>query len=77
MCAERFYWRCHRRIISDYLKAKGHQITHIIDKGQTREHELTAFAKIEDGRLTYPKQLLRPATTINKTKRTEEKTCGH
>jgi uncharacterized protein (DUF488 family) len=67
MCAERFYWRCHRRIISDYLKTKGHQITHIIDKEQTREHELTSFAKIENGKLTYPKQPLKPTTTIHKT----------
>jgi uncharacterized protein (DUF488 family) len=77
MCAERFYWRCHRRIISDYLKVKGHQVMHVIDKGQTREHELTRFAKIEDGRLAYPKQPLKPATTINKTKKTKAKNRGH
>ncbi len=54
MCAEKFYWRCHRRIISDYLKALGHQITHIIEKGKTRDHELPDFAEVEDGKLTYP-----------------------
>jgi len=56
MCAERFYWRCHRRIISDCLKIQGHQITHIVDKGKTREHHLTNFAQARNGRLTYPKQ---------------------
>jgi len=54
MCAEKFYWRCHRRIISDYLVAKGHQVTHIIDHGESRRHKLTRFAKIVGGRLTYP-----------------------
>jgi len=56
MCAEKFYWRCHRRIISDYLVAKGHQVTHIIDRQETRKHRLTRFARIVNGRLTYPKE---------------------
>jgi len=55
MCSERFYWRCHRRIISDYLVAKGHQVTHIIDEKETRKHRLTRFARVVNGRLTYPK----------------------
>ena len=55
MCAERFYWRCHRRIISDYLVARGHQVTHIIDRKEARKHRLTRFARIVNGRLTYPK----------------------
>ena len=54
MCAEKFYWRCHRRIISDYLVAMGHQVTHIIDRRETRRHRLTRFARVADGRLTYP-----------------------
>ncbi|MEM2959730.1 MAG: DUF488 domain-containing protein [Candidatus Jordarchaeaceae archaeon] len=54
MCAEKFYWSCHRRIISDYLKALGHTVTHIIDKEEVREHVLTSFAEIKDGKLTYP-----------------------
>jgi len=55
MCAEKFYWRCHRRIISDYLAAKGHQVTHIIDKQKRRRHKLTRFARVMNGRLVYPK----------------------
>lgn len=63
MCAEKFYWRCHRRIISDYLKARGHQVTHIIEKGKTGEHELPSFAQVKNGKLTYPpKASLRPLT---------------
>lgn len=54
MCAEKFYWRCHRRIISDYLTAQGYQITHIIEKGKTREHKIADFAQVKNGKLTYP-----------------------
>jgi len=54
MCAEQLYWRCHRRIISDYLKVKGHTVTHILSAGKTQEHELTSFAKVVDGELRYP-----------------------
>lgn len=62
MCAEKFYWNCHRRIISDYLVARGHQVTHIMEKGKVVEHELTSFANIKDGELTYPptQQTLNP-----------------
>ncbi|MEM2082254.1 MAG: DUF488 domain-containing protein [Candidatus Bathyarchaeia archaeon] len=54
MCAERLHWRCHRSILSDYLMAKGHSLTHIIDKGEARDHELTRFAKVANGELSYP-----------------------
>ncbi len=53
MCAEQLYWRCHRRIISDYLNMKGHRVTHI-SKGKTEEHRLTSFAKTVDRELRYP-----------------------
>ena len=54
MCAEKFYWKCHRRIISDYLLSKGHRVIHIIDRGEARKHRLTRFARIVNGELTYP-----------------------
>ncbi|MBO3755072.1 MAG: DUF488 domain-containing protein [Candidatus Brockarchaeota archaeon] len=54
MCAERRYWRCHRRIISDYLTVKGHVVIHIVDKGRLEPHKLTSFARIVNGELRYP-----------------------
>ncbi|HID11767.1 MAG TPA: DUF488 domain-containing protein [Candidatus Latescibacteria bacterium] len=54
MCAERFWWRCHRRLISDYLVAKGHKVIHIVDETKAVEHKLPAFAEVSDGRLRYP-----------------------
>jgi len=54
MCAERYHRSCHRQIISDYLTVKGHQVSHIVDKGKTEEHELTRFAKVTNDELRYP-----------------------
>ena len=56
MCAEKFYWRCHRRLISDYLLSRGHKVWHIIESGKLRKHELTHFAQVKDSILTYPPQ---------------------
>jgi uncharacterized protein (DUF488 family) len=53
MCAEAVYWRCHRCMISDFLKSKGVQVTHILDERHTKEHEYTQCTKIINGELTY------------------------
>ena len=53
MCAEALWWRCHRALISDYLKAAGVKVTHIIDVAKTQEHPYTSAARISDGKLTY------------------------
>lgn len=54
MCAEKHYWRCHRRIISDHLAAWGIEVVHIVERGKTRRHRFTSFAVVEDGAPTYP-----------------------
>src|SRR5262249_19806852 len=54
MCAESVYWRCHRRLVSDFLFAHGVAVQHIFPSGESRVHELTPGAKIEAGKLTYP-----------------------
>jgi uncharacterized protein (DUF488 family) len=53
MCAEALWWRCHRSLISDYLKASGHTVIHIIDETKTEEHPFTSAARIIDGHLSY------------------------
>ena len=53
MCAEAVYWRCHRSMISDYLKSNGLHVTHILDETHSRQHEYTQCAKVVDGKLTY------------------------
>ena len=53
MCAERVYFRCHRMLVSDYLKAHGHEVLHIDNEKPARPHKLTAEARLIDGRLIY------------------------
>ena len=53
MCAEAVWWRCHRSLISDYLKAEGHEVVHILDEKKTEEHPFTSAARIVEGKLSY------------------------
>jgi uncharacterized protein (DUF488 family) len=53
MCAEAVWWRCHRSLISDWLKAEGHEVIHILDERKTDEHPYTSAARVIDGRLSY------------------------
>jgi uncharacterized protein (DUF488 family) len=53
MCAEALWWRCHRSMISDYLKADGIEVIHILDDKHTQLHPYTAAARIVEGRLSY------------------------
>lgn len=55
MCAEALWWRCHRRIITDYLLARGWHVKHIMANGKTQEAELNENAVIhKNGTITYP-----------------------
>jgi uncharacterized protein (DUF488 family) len=53
MCAEAVWWRCHRSLISDLLKAWGWTVIHILDAKNTQEHPFTSAARLVDGRLRY------------------------
>jgi uncharacterized protein (DUF488 family) len=53
MCAEAVWWRCHRALISDYLKARGIEVIHIVDSNKTEPHPFTSAARIVDGALSY------------------------
>ncbi|WP_233842669.1 DUF488 domain-containing protein [Dyella sp. 2HG41-7] len=55
MCAETLWWRCHRRIIADYLLAEGQQVFHLMSPGSIEPAKLTVAAHRTDGEtLTYP-----------------------
>ena len=54
MCAEAVYWRCHRRLVSDYLLANNVTVQHIFPNGKVRPHKLTEGGKVEQGKVTYP-----------------------
>ena len=54
MCAEAVPWRCHRSLIADALLSLHHEeVRHIISETSVPNHELTPFAAVEEGRLTY------------------------
>lgn len=53
MCSEAVWWKCHRSMISDYLKLNGWTVLHIMDKIKADEHPYTQPAKITDGKLDY------------------------
>ncbi len=54
MCAERLWWRCHRRLLADLFTVRGFRVVHLVEPGKTQEHALSEHAKVEDGRITYP-----------------------
>jgi uncharacterized protein (DUF488 family) len=54
MCAEAVWWRCHRRIIADYLIAASETVFHILGKDRIEPARMTDAAKPRpDGSLTY------------------------
>ena len=56
MCSEAVWWRCHRSMISDYLKSIGVVVEHIMDGGKNVIHPYTSAASIIDGRLVYGRE---------------------
>jgi uncharacterized protein (DUF488 family) len=55
MCAETLWWRCHRRIIADYLIAAGDAVFHILGPGNIAQARITEAATPgRGGVLTYP-----------------------
>ncbi len=56
MCSEALWWRCHRSLVSDYLKVQGWTVMHIMGNGKAQEHPYTSSAEIVNGELTYPKK---------------------
>lgn len=55
MCSEAVWWRCHRRIVADYLIANGETVFHIMGKTRLEPAQLTAAAVVEpEGIILYP-----------------------
>ena len=54
MCSEAVWWRCHRRIITDYLLSRGLTVLHLMGAGRIDPATLTPPAKERDGHLVYP-----------------------
>ncbi len=58
MCAERLWWRCHRRLIAELLMARGHQVSHLIRPGEVRRHRPSDEAEVREGKLYLCGQLV-------------------
>jgi uncharacterized protein (DUF488 family) len=55
MCAEAVWWRCHRRIITDYLLLNGHAVNHLMAPGQIHPASVTPGAqRTAQGKVVYP-----------------------
>jgi len=55
MCAEAVWWRCHRRIIADYLLHEGETVVHILGKDRLEPARMTEAARPgPTGALVYP-----------------------
>jgi uncharacterized protein (DUF488 family) len=54
MCAEAVWWRCHRRIIADYLLTDGRAVFHLMGQGRAEPARLTPAATKRNGHLVYP-----------------------
>jgi uncharacterized protein (DUF488 family) len=49
------WWRCHRRIIADYLIAAGEAVFHIVGPGHIERAGQTRAARADpQGNLVYP-----------------------
>jgi uncharacterized protein (DUF488 family) len=54
MCAEAVWWRCHRSLIADALVTRGEPVLHILTPERAEPHALRDFARVDNGRVTYP-----------------------
>jgi uncharacterized protein (DUF488 family) len=54
MCAESVWWQCHRRLLADALVASGVAVYHILSTVAPKPHELSEFAQVHGGTVSYP-----------------------
>ena len=56
MCSEAVWWSCHRSMVSDYFKAKGWKVLHIMALGKETEHPYTAPARVLGDKVLYSEE---------------------
>jgi uncharacterized protein (DUF488 family) len=59
MCSEAVWWRCHRRIVADYLLNRGESVFHLMGQDKIEAATMTEGAqRRSDDKLVYPAPLL-------------------
>lgn len=55
MCSESLWWRCHRRMIADFVQlARDVEVHHLLPDGKLVDHQPTAGVRVrQDGLLVY------------------------
>ena len=56
MCSEAVWWRCHRALVSDFLKLRDWTVIHIMSAGKSEEHPYTQPARVAEGKLLYDQE---------------------
>ena len=54
MCAEAVPWRCHRSLVADALLIRDIPVVDILSATNSKQHQLTAWARVDGLRITYP-----------------------
>lgn len=54
MCAEAVWWRCHRRIVADYLLAQGREVFHLMGRDRVEPVRMTPAATPGADGIRYP-----------------------
>jgi uncharacterized protein (DUF488 family) len=54
LCAEKLWWQCHRRLLADLMLARGWRVVHLLEPGESHDHRLSEWARVEDGMVRYP-----------------------
>src|SRR3546814_3874415 len=55
MCSEAVWWRCHRRIVADYLLDTGRPVFHLMAHDRIEPAKMTSSAMRQDDHLLYPR----------------------
>ena len=64
MCSESVWWRCHRRLLADYLVlVRGIAVVHLMHDGRLTPHAPTAGVRLGDDQLVYDIGFTPPLTT--------------
>jgi len=55
MCSESLWWRCHRRLVADYVSvARAVEVRHLMHDGRTEPHRPSPGLRLrDDGLLVY------------------------